>query len=136
MGGLVEAGEEKPSARRRRPYTGARLEPNLVADSRQMLQASRQGETCQEEVQGKTSSPSTAVILDARPLARFLGEAPEPRPVVGRGHIPGARSLPIGALLVEDDVTTFKSAAETREIFQKAGVARDSVVRRSKKQAD
>ena len=107
-----------------------------MADSRQMLQASRQGETCQEEVQGKTSSPSTAVILDARPLARFLGEAPEPRPVVGRGHIPGARSLPIGALLVEDDVTTFKSAAETREIFQKAGVARDSVVRRSKKQAD
>lgn len=34
------------------------------------------------------------LVLDARPHARFTGEAPEPRAGLSSGHIPGSRSLP------------------------------------------
>jgi thiosulfate/3-mercaptopyruvate sulfurtransferase len=40
-----------------------------------------------------------AVMLDARPVGRFDGSAPEPRPGLPSGHIPGARSLPASELL-------------------------------------
>lgn len=40
-----------------------------------------------------------AVLLDARPAARFAGLADEPRPGLARGHIPGSRSLPFTDLL-------------------------------------
>jgi thiosulfate/3-mercaptopyruvate sulfurtransferase len=36
----------------------------------------------------------TAQIVDARSAVRFRGEAPEPRPGVRSGHIPGSFSLP------------------------------------------
>jgi thiosulfate/3-mercaptopyruvate sulfurtransferase len=35
-----------------------------------------------------------AQILDARPAARFTGEAPEPRPGLRGGHMPGAINVP------------------------------------------
>jgi thiosulfate/3-mercaptopyruvate sulfurtransferase len=41
-------------------------------------------------------------ILDARATERFAGRAPEPRPGVSPGHIPGATSLPYTALLNPD----------------------------------
>jgi thiosulfate/3-mercaptopyruvate sulfurtransferase len=37
-------------------------------------------------------------IADARPAPRFKGEAPEPRPGLTLGHIPGAKSLPASEL--------------------------------------
>ena len=39
------------------------------------------------------------IILDARPAGRFDGSAPEPRPGLPSGHIPGARNLPASELL-------------------------------------
>ena len=41
-------------------------------------------------------------IVDARPAARFAGEAPEPREGLRRGHMPGAASLPFSELLGDD----------------------------------
>jgi thiosulfate/3-mercaptopyruvate sulfurtransferase len=41
----------------------------------------------------------SALILDARPAGRFAGTAPEPRPGLRGGHMPGARSLPFDQLL-------------------------------------
>lgn len=43
-----------------------------------------------------------APVLDARPAPRFWGQAPEPRPGLRAGHMPGAQSLPYSALLTED----------------------------------
>ena len=43
----------------------------------------------------------SAVVVDARPADRFRGEAPEPRPGVRSGHMPGSRNLPFPAV-VED----------------------------------
>ena len=42
------------------------------------------------------------LVLDARSGARFRGEAPEPRPGIASGHMPGARNLPFDQLLQPD----------------------------------
>ncbi len=42
------------------------------------------------------------LVLDARPAGRFAGTAPEPRPGLPSGHMPGARSLPATELLAAD----------------------------------
>jgi thiosulfate/3-mercaptopyruvate sulfurtransferase len=39
------------------------------------------------------------IMLDARPSGRFYGSAPEPRPGLPSGHIPGSRSLPAADML-------------------------------------
>ena len=43
-----------------------------------------------------------ALVLDARAANRFAGSAPEPRPGVVPGHIPGAVNLPYAELLGPD----------------------------------
>lgn len=53
-------------------------------------------------------------ILDARPAARFNGTAPEPRPGLSSGHMPGAISVPFTEL-AEDG--RLKSAGKLRELF-------------------
>jgi thiosulfate/3-mercaptopyruvate sulfurtransferase len=40
-----------------------------------------------------------AQVVDARPADRFRGEAPEPRPGVRPGHIPGSLNVPSTALV-------------------------------------
>ncbi|MBM3530662.1 MAG: 3-mercaptopyruvate sulfurtransferase [Alphaproteobacteria bacterium] len=41
----------------------------------------------------------SAQIVDARPAERFRGEAPEPRPGVRGGHMPGALNVPVTGLI-------------------------------------
>lgn len=41
----------------------------------------------------RISEDRSAIILDARPPGRFLGQDPEPRPGLRSGHIPGSRNL-------------------------------------------
>jgi thiosulfate/3-mercaptopyruvate sulfurtransferase len=53
-------------------------------------------------------------ILDARSAARFNGTAPEPRPGLSSGHMPGATSIPFTEL-VEDG--RLKPADKLQEIF-------------------
>ena len=45
---------------------------------------------------------TNALVLDARAPARFAGSAPEPRPGVTPGHIPGAVNLPYSDVLDAD----------------------------------
>jgi thiosulfate/3-mercaptopyruvate sulfurtransferase len=42
----------------------------------------------------RTLAAGSAQVVDARPADRFKGRAPEPRPGVRRGHIPGSLNLP------------------------------------------
>jgi thiosulfate/3-mercaptopyruvate sulfurtransferase len=53
-------------------------------------------------------------ILDARSAARFNGTAPEPRPGLSSGHMPGTTSVPFTEL-VEDG--RLKPAEKLRELF-------------------
>ncbi|WP_299701562.1 3-mercaptopyruvate sulfurtransferase [uncultured Tateyamaria sp.] len=83
----------------------ARFQNHLVRDVTQVSQASKLGST---------------QVVDARAAARFRGEAPEPREGVRSGHVPGSRNLPYDTLLNGDK--TLKSPAETRAVFENAGV--------------
>lgn len=59
-------------------------------------------------------------LIDARPTARFRGEAPEPRAGLRGGHIPGAVSLPFPEVLTADG--KIKSNGELAAVFAAAGV--------------
>ena len=61
------------------------------------------------------------LVLDARANPRFKGEAPEPRPGIRAGHIPGSASVPFSDLL-DAETGCFKSAGEVRSRFAEAGV--------------
>lgn len=65
-------------------------------------------------------------IVDARPAARFRGEAPEPRPGLRAGHIPGSVNLPFTELLNPDG--TMKSDEGLRAALAAAGVDLDRPV--------
>jgi thiosulfate/3-mercaptopyruvate sulfurtransferase len=64
-------------------------------------------------------SQGSAQVVDARPANRFRGEAPEPRPGVRSGHMPGALNVP-SAALVEDG--RLVAADRIVQIFAAGGV--------------
>jgi thiosulfate/3-mercaptopyruvate sulfurtransferase len=77
----VETGPEKPRAPRTFNPT---FNPAAVADASAVQEALQSG---------------TAQVVDARPAERFRGEAPEPRPGLRAGHMPGSLNLPFGQII-------------------------------------
>ena len=61
-----------------------------------------------------------AQVLDARAAARFEGTAPEPRPGLRSGHMPGASNLPWSKLVADDGGLLAKPALATA--FEAAGI--------------
>jgi len=61
----------------------------------------------------------SAQVVDARPAARFKGEAAEPRPGLASGHMPGARSLPVSDIVKNGRLA---DPADLGRAFQAAGV--------------
>ncbi|MFI8500967.1 sulfurtransferase [Streptomyces sp. NPDC085524] len=59
---------------------------------------------------------TAAAVLDARTRERFAGTAPEPRPGLRGGHMPGALNLPFGELQGPDG--RMRPAGELREAFE------------------
>jgi thiosulfate/3-mercaptopyruvate sulfurtransferase len=96
--------EDLPPVIKDRHMTTSR-QNQLVKDVTQVAHAAKLGE---------------AEIVDARAAARFRGEAPEPRPGLRSGHIPGAKNVPYATLLNGDG--TLKPPAELRALFVGAGV--------------
>jgi thiosulfate/3-mercaptopyruvate sulfurtransferase len=96
--------EDMPPIPRDRHMT-VRFQNQLVRDVTQVAHASKLG---------------LPQIVDARAAVRFRGEAPEPREGLRSGHIPKARNVPFGTLLNADQ--TLKTAAETKAVFEAAGV--------------
>lgn len=68
----------------------------------------------------------SALVIDARPAARFSAAAPEPRPGLRRGGMPGARNIPYTEVIAADG--TLKTPAELRALFAAAGAAPDAEV--------
>jgi thiosulfate/3-mercaptopyruvate sulfurtransferase len=60
-------------------------------------------------------------VIDARAKERFEGTAPEPRPGLRGGHIPGSRNLPYN-LLIDTATGTMKPLDQLRQAFIVAGV--------------
>ena len=96
--------EDLPPVIRDRHMT-VRRQNHMVKDVTQVAAASKLGDY---------------EIVDARAAARFRGDAPEPRPGLRAGHIPGARNLPYTSLLNED--RTMKAPDDLRAAFATAGV--------------
>jgi thiosulfate/3-mercaptopyruvate sulfurtransferase len=96
----IESGELPPPPAR---FT-ARYRPELVADFDRVAAALQAG----------------GPVVDARPGERFRGEAPEPRPGLKSGHMPGAKSLPSGQLFNADG--TFRPEAETVAALAEQGL--------------
>jgi thiosulfate/3-mercaptopyruvate sulfurtransferase len=96
--------EDMPPVLRDRHITVSR-QHGLVKDVTQVAHAAKLGE---------------AEIIDARSAARFKGEAPEPRPGLRSGHIPGSKNVPYASLLNPDG--TMKPVADLRAVFEAAGV--------------
>jgi len=71
------------------------------------------------EVMNEIVKAGTVQVADARPYARFSGEAPEPRAGIRSGHMPGASSVPFSDLAVDGQL---RSADELKQVFENAGV--------------
>ncbi|MBI1327979.1 MAG: sulfurtransferase [Alphaproteobacteria bacterium] len=70
-----------------------------------------------------TVDQQNAFILDARPVERFSGEIPDPRPDMRMGHMPGAVNVPAMSLV---DLMTgkLKPKEELEENFRELGLYR------------
>lgn len=96
----LEAGEVKPALKHF----------DAAMDTRQVAMLS--------DVQMALNNNS-AQVVDARPADRFRGEAPEPRPGVASGHMPGAFNVP-SATIIEDG--RLMPPEQLKKIFAEAGV--------------
>ena len=67
----------------------------------------------------------SAQVLDARSADRFFGRAPEPRPGLASGHMPGALSLPMTDLMANGRL---KEPQALEAALARAGVSADAPV--------
>jgi len=88
----------------------ARYRPSLISDWRDVLQA---------------TSATDARILDARSADRFYARAPEPRPGLRGGHMPGARSLPFDQLVRDGHL---KPVPELQALLRAHASAQDRII--------
>jgi thiosulfate/3-mercaptopyruvate sulfurtransferase len=88
----------------------ARRDAGLVRDVTQVAASAKLGD---------------AQIVDARAAARFRGEAPEPRPGIRGGHMPGARNVPVTELIEGGRLVP---ADKIRQRFAAGGVDLDKPI--------
>jgi thiosulfate/3-mercaptopyruvate sulfurtransferase len=67
----------------------------------------------------------SAQVVDARPADRFRGEAPEPRPGIRGGHMPGALNVPVTGLIENGRLIAPEKIAEK---FRAGGVDLDKPI--------
>ncbi len=91
----LEGGEANPKPRVFTP----RLDHHFVASLEDVREALKEGAT---------------QVVDARPADRFRGDAPEPRPGVKSGHMPGSVNLPFVDIVEHGRL---KSADALRAVF-------------------
>ncbi len=103
----IEDGRPLESGWREPPHGEfkARARAELIADLGQVRQALEAG---------------SRQVVDARAAARFRGEAPEPRPGLRCGHMPGARNVPWSTIVGDDGALA--TPERLREAFEAGGV--------------
>src|SRR3954451_95306 len=97
----IEEGPQKP--RKPRHFT-ARLDHSAVADLADVRRALETG---------------SARVVRVRPMDRVRGEAPEPRPGLKAGHMPGALNLPSSSLIADGRL---KPEGELRALIAEARI--------------
>ena len=97
----VETGPEKPRAKR---VFNPSFDSSVVADAAAVREALQSG---------------AAMVVDARPADRFRGEAPEPRPGLRAGHMPGSLNLPFSEIVENGRL---KDRAGLEQAIREAGI--------------
>ena len=108
----TESGEPAAMAEEQSKYAEPQINPDMVvkfAEVKQIAKDSNKEDA--EDIQ----------ILDARPLGRWAGTAPEPRPGLPSGHIPGSFSVPHTELL-DPKTGALLSSEELSKVFQSKGL--------------
>jgi len=88
--------------------------PKTVVDYETMKGLAQGDKTVQEKF------PNVSII-DARPKGRFDGNAPEPRPGLPSGHIPGSTSVPFIDVL-DPETKAFLPAEKLKKLLENKGV--------------
>ncbi|ARF62714.1 sulfurtransferase [Streptomyces violaceoruber] len=83
----------------------------------------RQGLIVDADTVAAALADPAAAVLDARSAGRYAGTAPEPRPGLRGGHMPGAAGLPFGEL--QRDGGAMRPAHELRTAFEAAAEGRE-----------
>jgi thiosulfate/3-mercaptopyruvate sulfurtransferase len=65
-------------------------------------------------------SAQQELVVDLRPAGRFAGTAPEPRPGIRSGHLPGSVNLPFTRLVAPDG--TILPESELRGVLRESGI--------------
>jgi thiosulfate/3-mercaptopyruvate sulfurtransferase len=99
--------EESGTVRREPGHFTPKFDASVVADL--------------EDVEAALATNS-AQVIDARPAARFRGEAPEPRAGVASGHMPGSLSVPFDTIV---DGNRLASPEKIEQAFRDGGVNPD-----------
>jgi len=113
----IETGEPKPPPQASEPFN-ASFRPELVLD----LEAVKSSLP-----PGTPGAPASAVaaplkLMDARAAPRFNGEAPEPRPGLLSGHIPGSLNVPFTEVLQGGFGGPMRPPEELEQVFRAAGM--------------
>jgi thiosulfate/3-mercaptopyruvate sulfurtransferase len=114
----LDAGGPTASGDDTTPSSATTFTPSPASDANVILM---------DQLRGLVEAGTAPQILDARASARFEGQAPEPRPGLRSGHIPGALNLPINNIL-DANSGLLKSKEELRALFDKAGINWDKPV--------
>lgn len=103
---------------------GGTTESGAVTDATPSTFVSTINPTCVVDWQKVLAvvNDGSAQIVDARSMARFLAQAPEPRAGLVGGHIPGSLCLPFTNILQEKDVTKYRSLNEIKDAVNDSGL--------------
>ncbi|MCJ2378257.1 sulfurtransferase [Vibrio sp. ZSDZ34] len=102
---------------------GGNIEPDYFkGDTSQLSQPLKEQHFVTAQQVLEFSQHNTAVIVDARSLERFKGQAPEPRSGVRSGHIPNSVCLPFADLMENGEL---KSPAELTPMFEAISLDRE-----------
>ncbi|KAG1268875.1 hypothetical protein G6F68_000727 [Rhizopus microsporus] len=99
-----------PEKVREKHYKVPTINAQIVRDYPTILANARKAQSNEDYIQ----------VLDARPYARFTGQAPEPREGLSSGHMPGSISVPFGEVVGPDG--KLYDDEKLKQIFQAKGV--------------
>lgn len=92
----------------------------VIAPAHKQFKASRKDTNALDQQQVlQIVNEGQIQIIDARAAPRFLAQAPEPRPGLRMGHIPGSKNVPWDLLVANGE---FKSPEDLKAIFAEQGV--------------
>lgn len=98
---------------------GYEVESGPVIRDRAAFDATLNADAVRDFDQVQTLLRHGGQVLDARSAGRFAGTAPEPRPGISSGHMPGAVNVPYTEILSNGRL---KTADQLREVFVSRGV--------------